>query len=149
VGPRAPRGDHLDTAAVRLGNELAADLTARRHLPVTFYPSFIKDDDPMSGFAEGEAPPRFSQAYAGVRSRIGILVENHSWRTYEHRVKTTYDFLRALFERAAREAPAWIQAEHAADDADLALGGTELPVVWDNGPHVSDLQFRGYAFEKT
>jgi hypothetical protein len=146
VGPRAPRADHLDQTSVALGSALAADMTARGHLPVTFYPSFITEDDPLSGFADGEAPPRFSQIYAGVRSRIGILVENHSWKTYEARVHGSYDFLRVLLERAAREAPAWQQAEKAADAFPLA--GTDLPLVWDNGPHVTSLAFRGYAFEK-
>ncbi len=148
VGPRAPRADHLDQVAVALGGELAARMTALGHLPVTFYPSFVKDDDPGSGFAIGEAPPRFSQAYAGVRSRIGFLVENHSWKTYEQRVRSSYDFLRALFERAATDAPAWQAAADRARAADLALGGSELPLAWDNGPHTSELAFRGYAYEQ-
>jgi hypothetical protein len=148
VAPRAPRPDGLDRAALALGDELAARLTERGHLPVTFYPSFVNDDDPSSGFAIAESPPRFSNAYAAARSRIGILVENHSWRPYEHRVRTTYDFLRALFELAAREAPAWTAAEARAGAADLGLGGGELPVAWENGPHVTSLSFRGYAYER-
>jgi hypothetical protein len=137
VGPRAPRGDHLDATAVALGDALAADMTARGHLPVTFYPSFIKDDDPMSGFVVGEAPPRFSQVYAGTRGRLGILVENHSWKTYEHRVRATYDFLLALFTHLPGELPA-------PED----LRGKDLVVVWDNGPHTTTIPFRGYVFER-
>jgi hypothetical protein len=148
VGPRAPRGDHLDQVAVALGDALAARMTALGHLPVTFYPSFVKDEDPASGFAIGEAPPRFSQAYAGVRSRIGILVENHSWKTYEQRVRSSYDFLRALFERASTDVPAWQAATERARVADLVLGGSELPLVWENGAHTSELAFRGYAYEQ-
>jgi hypothetical protein len=148
VAPRAPRPDQLDRTAVALGDELAARLTACGHLPVTFYPSFVTEDDPSSGFAISEAPPRFSNAYAATRSRIGILVENHSWRSYEHRVRTTYDFLRALFELAAGEAPAWAEAEARARAADLELAGRELPVVWENTPHTTELSFRGYAYER-
>jgi len=143
VGPHAPRSDHFDQVVTKLGNDLAADLTARGHLPVTFYPSFEKDDDPRSGFSDGEASPRFSQVYAGIRDHAGILLENHSWRTYEYRVHTTYDFLVALFERCARgEAEHW----HAAPDD---LRGKDLPVVWGNGPHVTQIQFRGYAYDIT
>jgi hypothetical protein len=148
VSPRAPRDDHLDGVAVALADALAGRLTQLGHLPVTFYPSFVVDDDPSSGFAIAEAPPRFSQAYAGIRSRLGFLVENHSWKTYAQRVHSTYDFLRALFERAVTDAPAWVTAEAAARNADAQLGGKDLPVVWDNGPHTADLAFRGYAFTK-
>ena len=148
VGPRAPRPDQLDRTATGLADAIAAKMTARGHLPVEFYPSFVTDDDPMSGFAVGEAPPRFSQAYAGVRSRIGILVENHSWKTYAQRVQSSYDFLRALCELAATDAPKWRAAEDRARAADHALGGSELPVVFDNTAHTTQIAFRGYAFEK-
>ena len=59
-----------------------------------FYPSFREDDDPASGFATGEPPPRFSQAYCAARNRFGVLVETHSWRTYAERVRATHDLLR-------------------------------------------------------
>jgi hypothetical protein len=148
VGPRAPRPDQLDAAAVALGDSLAARLTELGHLPVTFYPAFVRDDDPASGFAIAEAPPRFSQAYAGQRGRIGILVENHSWKTYAQRVRSTYDMLRALLERAARDAPVWTAAVERARRADLQLAGSDVPLVFDNGPHAREIEFRGYAFER-
>jgi hypothetical protein len=148
VGPRAPRPDHLDQTAVALGEALAVRMTALGHLPVTFYPSFVTDDDPSSGFALGAPPPRFSQEYAGTRSRIGILVENHSWRPYEQRVRSSYHFLQALLERATTDAAAWQAAEQRARDADLAIGDSELPLVYDNGPHTREIEFRGYAYER-
>jgi hypothetical protein len=148
IAPRAPRADRLDQVAQALSSALVERLTALGHLPVTFYPSLLKDDDPTSGFAVGEAPPRFSQAYAAARSRIGILVENHSWRTYRERVQSSYDVLEALLERAARDAPTWLAAEQAATRADLALLGGQLPLVYDNTPHTIELEFRGYAYER-
>ncbi len=148
VDPLAARADHLDEAAHALSDHLQARLTALGHLPLQFYPSFITDDDPTSGFAAGEAPLRFSQAYAAARSRIGILVETHSWRPYKQRVTSTYHMLQALFERAVTDAPTWQQAAHDADAADQALRGGTLPLVYDNGPHVTQIDFRGYAYEK-
>jgi hypothetical protein len=56
--------------------------------------------------------------------------------------------MRALFERAATDAPAWRAATERARAMDQQLGGKDLPVVWDNGPHVVDLAFRGYAYSK-
>jgi hypothetical protein len=147
VAPAAPRADSLDEIAHTLSDQLQTRLAALGHLPLAFYPSFDKDDDPASGFSTGEAPPRFSQAYAAARSRIGILVETHSWRTYKERVQSTYHMLQALFERAATDAPAWAKAGRDADAADQALRGGELPLVYENTPHVTQIGFRGYAYE--
>ena len=121
VAPLAARPDTLDETAHALSDQLQARLTALGHLPLPFYPSFEDYDDPASGFAIGEAPVRFSQAYAGARSRLGILVETHSWRPYKQRVASTYHMLQALFERAAQDAPAWARAAREADAADQAL----------------------------
>lgn len=148
VAPVASRPDRLDEAAHALSEQLQARLTALGHLPLPFYPSFADEEDPASGFVVGEAPVRFSQAYAGARSRIGILVETHSWRPYKQRVASTYHMLQALFEQAAKHAPAWAAAARDADVADQALRGGELPVVYGNGPHVTEIDFRGYAYEK-
>ena len=148
IAPRAPRPDRLDEAAQALTHDLFDRLSALGHLPLTFYPSFLKDDDPSSGFEIGEAPPRFSQAYAAVRSRIGILVENHSWRTYRERVQTSYDLLRALLERAVADTPRWVAAEAAAATADRELHGRELPLVYDTTAHTVELAFLGYAYER-
>jgi hypothetical protein len=123
-------------------------MTELGHLPLQFYPSFVEDDDPASGFAINDPPPRFSHIYAGVRGRLGLLVETHSWRTYRERVASTYHALQALFETAAQRAGAWAAAEAAADRADAALGGSDVTLVWDTGPHHTEIEFRGYAYEK-
>jgi hypothetical protein len=146
--PNAPRGDQLDETAQALGAALVARLTQLGHLPVNFYPSFVDDDDPMSGFATGEAPPRFSHFYMAARSRLGLLVETHSWRTYKERAQSTYHALQAIFEEATHSVETWQQVEAAADAADLALGGTQVPLIWDTGKGHHDIEFRGYAFEK-
>ncbi len=147
VAPVAPRADQLDETAHALSDQLQARLTVLGHLPLPFYPSFENDEDPMSGFSVGEAPLRFSQIYAAARSRLGILVETHSWRTYKERVQSTYHVLQALFERATIDARSWVKVAHDAGIADLALRGGELPLSFTNGPHVTQLDFRGYAFE--
>ncbi|HEY5928525.1 MAG TPA: M14 family zinc carboxypeptidase [Kofleriaceae bacterium] len=148
VGPLAPRADPLEETAQALSAQLMTRLTALGHLPLPFYPSFDKDDDPTSGFSAGEAPLRFSTPYMSMgRSRIGILVETHSWRTYKERVHSTYHLLQALFERAITDAPVWAKAARDADTAELALRGGELPLVYTNGPRVTQLDFRGYAYE--
>jgi len=147
VAPYA-RADHLDETAHALSDQLRARMTALGHLPLPFYPSFEKDDDPMSGFAAGDAPPRFSQEYAATRSRLGILFETHSWRTYKERVQSTYHLLQALFEQALKDTPVWVKAANDADAADQTLRGGELPLVYENTDHVTQIDFRGYVFER-
>ncbi|TMQ05094.1 MAG: peptidase M14 [Deltaproteobacteria bacterium] len=149
IAPRAPRADRLEVTAGELAAYTVKRLTELGHLPVSFYPSFVTGDDPSSGFEIAEAPPRFSHAYAGVRSRLGMLVETHSWRTYRERAESTYHALQAIFEAAQRHAGEWARAEAAADQADQRLGGSDVPLVWDTGPHTTEIDFRGYAYTRT
>ena len=148
VAPRAPRGDHLGELARALSSALQTRVTQLGHLPVPFYPSFITSDDPASGFEDGEPPPRFSQAYASARNRIGILVETHSWHPYGQRARSTYHVLQALLERAVRDGRAWREAADAADVAGAALAGTQVPVSFRATATAHTIEFRGYHYER-
>jgi hypothetical protein len=149
MGPLEPRTDKLDATAAALGDAVGKRLTELGHLPLRFYPSFVEGEEPTSGFAVTEVPPRFSQAYAGARSRLGMLVETHSWRTYRERTESTYHTLQAVLEDAKLHAAAWVAAETSAERADAALGGTDVALSWTTGPHKTEIEFRGYAYEQT
>ncbi len=148
VSPEAPAPGPLRSAARALDDALQARLAALNHLPLPFYPSFVENEDPASGFAREAPPPRFSQGYAVARDRLGILVETHSWRTYGERVRATYDLLGALFAEAAAHAGAWRDAERAADDAGRRLGGTPVALTYRPGKASRSIDFRGYAYER-
>lgn len=148
MAPAAPRADQLDETAAALSHTVANRLAQLGNLPVEFYPSFVDDDNPLSGFATGEAPPRFGHFYMGARSRLGLLVETHSWRTYKERALSTYRTLQAVFEEAARSASTWAQVELEAERADLELAGKQVTLIWDTGRGHHDIEFRGYTFEK-
>ncbi len=148
IAPIAPRKDKLDVTARALSDYTVQRLTELGHLPLSFYPSFVINDDPASGFAVSDPPPRFSQSYAGARSRLGMLIETHSWRTYRERTESAYHALQAVFEAAQHHAAQWVTAEAEADRADAQLGGTDVTLVWDNGPHKTEIAFRGYAYRK-
>jgi hypothetical protein len=149
LAPVAARGDQLEVTAAALAAATTRRLTELGHLPIAFYPAFREDDDPTSGFAIGEAPPRFSQSYAAARGRLGMLVETHSWRTYRERATSTYHALQAVFEAARRDVGAWVAAEAIAERADRTLGGRDVTMTWDNGPQRTELAFRGYAYTRT
>ena len=148
VAPAAPRGDGLDAAASELSGVVMRRLGALGHLPVSFYPSFVDESDPASGFAIGEASPRFSNAYMAARGRLGVLVETHSWRTYGERARATYHALQAIAEAARTRAARWTEIARAADAKDRGRRGQPVPLVFDSGPHVREIEFRGYAYER-
>ncbi len=148
IAPEAPRGDQLEETADAMRAGLMKRMTELGHLPVDFYPSFIDDENPLSGFETGgEAPPRFSQFYSASRGRLGLLVETHSWRTYKERIASTYHTLQAIFEAARTQAPSWRKACDDASKADAALGGQKLTLFW-KPKGTKEIEFRGYAFEK-
>jgi hypothetical protein len=78
-----------------------------------------------------------------------MLVETHSWRTYQERAASTYHALQAIVEHAQHHAATWVAAEAEADRADAQLGGTEVTLAWDTGPHRTEIEFRGYAYART
>ena len=124
-------------------------LAAQGSKPVAFYPSFVKDDDPASGFAEGVSPPRFSHGYFVLRNRIGILVETHSWRTYPERVRATRNTVLDLLEIIASEGATWQAAAYQADARAKLLAGASVPLTWKVLDDVPTIDFQGYAYSRT
>jgi zinc carboxypeptidase len=138
----------LAPLAKKLRHDVATALTASGHTPVEFYPSFVEDDDPNSGFAVGAAPPRFSTVYWATRNRLGLLVETHSWHTYRERVKATYDTLVAILELGKADGRTWRQREKAEDDAARTLGGQNVAVAFAAGEAKTTIDFLGYAWRR-
>jgi len=142
-----------DTALQRFGRQLRADsiaaLTRAGSLPLPFYPSFVSEDDPASGFEDGVAPPRFSQAYIAERNRLGILVETHSWKDYPARVRATRNTIVSLVEQAADHGQDWLDEARRADARAAQLGGTRVPIGWEASEQARMIAFRGYAYTRT
>ncbi|NVJ08355.1 M14 family metallopeptidase [Myxococcus sp. AM001] len=138
----------LRALGVKLRQALFTELESQQHLPVPFYPSFIEDDDPTSGFAYGVPPPRFSHAYWAAHRRFGVLVETHSWKPYAERVKATRHVVASLLRLVARDG-ATLRAAVKAADAEGAAGKTrEVVLAWKNTEQKRTIDFRGYAYER-
>ncbi len=148
VEPRVGYGEALREEGRALSDALLDRLAEAGHLPLDFYPAFVEDGRPESGFALRPPPPRFGHGYWAARNRFGVLLETHSWRPYGERVKATIDFLRALLALAAERGAAWRAAAARADRAAPALAGKE--VVLDSAPDgpPRTLRFRGYAYAR-
>lgn len=148
VTPTLAGHEPLRQTAVAVRDELMKRAKDKGSLPVDFYPSFLKDDDPTSGFAVDVSPKRFSQAYWASRNRIGVLVETHSWKDYPTRVRITHHTIIALMEMAARDGKKWMTAAQAADAEAAKIGGSTVALTYANTPHVQTIEFRGYEYER-
>ena len=90
--PTAPTyvgDDELRRSAVAMRDELMQRMRDAGSLPLDFYPAFVRDDEPASGFAIAAGAKRFGTEYWAARNRIGVLVETHSWKDYPTRVRIT------------------------------------------------------------
>lgn len=61
--------------------------------PIFPYFHFLQSNTPESGMEMEIFDPRYSQAYAAARNRIGFLVETHIYKPYKQRVLATYQLL--------------------------------------------------------
>ncbi|HVE87396.1 MAG TPA: M14 family zinc carboxypeptidase [Myxococcales bacterium] len=146
VEPRLAGREVLRLQGVPFNAALQAELKAGGHLPIDFYPAFIKEDDPTSGFRAGIPPPRFSHGYWPVRNRYVVLVETHSWKDYATRVKATRDVVLATLRYVAAHGAAMVAAAKAADLADArGEGPVELAYEASGAPVTFD--FQGYEYK--
>lgn len=136
----------LRETGVKIRSAVIKKMEAQKHLPLPFYPSFNRDDDPSSGFSGGPASPRFALGYWAAQNRFSILVETHSWHPYAERVRATHDFIVDLLELAKTDVKSWVAAAKIADEQTKKLGGTEVPIAWDNTEKFRMIDFRGYEY---
>jgi hypothetical protein len=134
---------------VGVRDELVQRLKSQGSLPLDFYPSLIRDDDPSSGFAVTISPPRFSQEYWAKRNRIGVLVETHSWKDYPTRVRITRNSIVAMLEMAAAKGTTWQAAAADADRGAPSISGRPVALAFGNTEHSKTIDFRGYAYTRT
>jgi hypothetical protein len=148
VSPTLAGDSDMVVAGNLVREELMRRLTVAGSLPIDFYPSFVRDDDPQSGFAVSISPPRFSQEYWSMRNRIGVLVETHSWKDYPTRVRITHQSIEAMLELAAQHGADWARRAKAADERSTRVGGTNVVLAYTNTDHVRTIEFRGFAYTR-
>jgi len=140
--------ESLRQKARQARDELFKKLESQGHLPLSFYPALLKEDEPGSGFAKAGLPPRFSTAYWPTRNRLAVLVETHSWKDYATRVRTTRDVAEGLVELAAKYGVQWREAARLADEADRKPNSAPLPLAFEPTGKSVQIQFPGYAYTR-
>jgi hypothetical protein len=159
------QGDEaLRGSGVRLRDELIARLASQGSMPLPFYPDFARPDDPTSGFVLTVYSPRFSTGYFPQRNRFTVLVETHSWKPYEQRVRVSRNTIIGLVEIVAQHGAQLLQQVKAADAAAKALGGPSVVLDYVSSwrepgkpgqdSHEPDsagartIEFNGYAYTR-
>jgi hypothetical protein len=138
----------LRAAGTSLRDAVMADLRAAGSLPLSVYPSFIENDNPASGIADGVSPPRFSTGYFWLRNRFGMLVETHSWKDYPTRVRITRNTVVSVLGQVAAHGADWLRIQHAADAQAATLAGQAVELEYASGSHVRTIDFLGYAYTR-
>jgi hypothetical protein len=131
-----------------LHDELLSDLRAGGHLPLDFYPALVRDDDPASGFSRTVYPPRFSQTYWGLRHRLAVLVETHSWKDYRTRVLTTRDILVSVLRSVQAHGPAWRIRLWGLDEETARTPPRTLDLEFAATEATETIDFPAFAYER-
>ena len=139
----------LRQAGLALRTSVIGDLATQGSLPLPYYPSFVVNDDPTSGFEDSVAPPRFSHGYFLLRNRIAMLVETHSWKEYPVRVKITRNTVVSVLEQVATHGSDWLARARNADAVAARLAGESEPLTYAAAPTARTVDFRGYAYTRT
>lgn len=119
-GPSVPQAVQRWTEEALVGRVMPS-LEAMGHV-VAPYLGFRRWHDPRSGIDLGSSPPRFSTGYANIQCRPGLLVETHMLKSYESRVKATYDLMVALLTEVNAHPEALRNAVATAEAQVLARG---------------------------
>ncbi|MEZ4389427.1 MAG: M14 family metallopeptidase, partial [Candidatus Krumholzibacteriia bacterium] len=118
-------------------------------LPLVPYVSFRRWHDPRSGLESWVAGPRFSQGYAAVRNRPGLLIETHMLKPYPVRVAATRALLDHTLAYLAAGGPE-LQALAAAADRHATSSefrAAPLPLRWAATDVSHPIPFLGMAYE--
>jgi len=118
--------------------------------PLSPYVSFRRWHDPRSGIKAWVAGPRYSQGYAAVRNRPGLLIETHMLKPYPVRVEATRIMLEESLKHLAVHGAdlrhrAAVADQHAAS---AAFRAEPLPLRWQDGEQARPFRFLGVAYEQ-
>lgn len=133
----------------KLQDALLDRFSAQGSLPLPFYPTLARRDDPTSGFVYNVYEPRYSTGYPVLRNRFSILLETHSWKTYPVRVNITRNFIVNLAEETALHGQSWLREAHAADQRASRMAGKDIALSWKATDEERMIDFRGYAYTRT
>ena len=112
------------------------------------YLELVDHRDITKGIGNFGSGPRFSTGYVALRNRAALLVETHMLKSYEVRVRATYDLVVATLEYFNAHAGTLRKAVTEADADTVAhSGGRELPLLYRTTDKAVTFTLKGYAFK--
>jgi hypothetical protein len=135
-------------AGLALRTGVIDDISKQGSSPQSYYMSFVKTDDPSSGFADLVYEPRFSTGYFQLRNRISLLVETHSWKDYPTRVRITHNTVLSILQQVAQHGKQWQQDAWAADMRAQKLAGATVALSYKTTDRSHMVDFNGYAYTR-
>lgn len=139
----------MKQAGLTLKKDTMSYLANHGSMPIAFYPSFKVYDDPKSGVVDSVAPPRYSQGYFWMRNMLGMLVEAHSWKSYEQRVKSTENTIYAVLESTQKHAESWLDAQKQAKHINANLAGKTVVLEGRASEKTRMIDFHGYKYSRS
>ena len=111
------------------------------------YLELVDHRDITKGIGNFGSGPRFSTGYVALRNRAALLVETHMLKSYETRVRATYDLVVATLEYINAHAGTLRKAVTQADANTVAhADGRELPLLYKTTDKPVAFTLKGYAF---
>ena len=135
-------------AGLALRSNVIKDIAKEGSTPQSYYMSFVKHDDPMSGFMDSVSEPRFSTGYFQLRNRMAMLVETHSWKDYPVRVRITRNTVVSVLDQMAKNGKQWQQVAYAADARAAKLGDKPVALSYRTTDKSQMVDFNGYAYTR-
>lgn len=137
--------------AEALNGRVQKQLERQGHL-IAPYIELNDGTDPMKGFTNFGAGPRYSTGYAVARGRVGLLLETHMLKPYPDRVDATYDVIAAILDDIATH-PGALRAATRQVDADMVARAADpnasYPIRLVNAGVAEDYAFKGFEWTVT
>ena len=113
----------------------------------------LKDHhDIAKGIANFGSGPRFSTGYVTLHNRAALLVETHMLKSYESRVRSSYDLIAQIlaeFNAHPGELRAAVERADRATIAHAAANGADLPIVFATTQQSEPFALKGVAYSHT
>ncbi len=142
-GPLHPAVKAWQDAAFKQSIFPAFDRMGHAQAP---YIDLVDHRDITKGIGNFGSGPRFSTGYVALRNRAALLVETHMLKSYEVRVRATYDLVVATLAYINAHPGTLRKATQQADAETIAKAGAELPILFKTTDKPVTISLKGYAF---
>jgi Zinc carboxypeptidase len=132
MSPMFATDDVLHEVSDKFSTDMIERIQAKGHHPLDFTPVLLDFENPRAGIMRDADAPRFSHVYAVLRNRIGVLVEDHAWDPYAHRVQTSKDVLSAALELVATQGKHLLKVALQADENAEKIVSEVVALDWQN-----------------